>query len=288
MIRYLHSIYPNSLLNPTKNEIKKIDDYYHIQETINHLYIPLVELEEREIQLLKLLVNDKKTQENNLNSLEKLIIHGEIDNSIKTKLARLIYLKIDYLEIENYKLWKKILTDSIEEIVELSVMDENLIILLLDVEKNEKQSINKLKEVVKSLDQDLNLLSQGMIGQNVNLNPQIKNIFSYEKEIFTSFIQSKTIDGIANLSDLLINQIATFLKKQKPELTKLSNLLLNKNELRKLIEYLFKNQGNLSQTAEDLFIHRNTLSYRMNKFYDETGFNLNYFPDLIICYLLVE
>lgn len=288
MINELLKIYPNSLLNPTKARIKEMNDYYHIQGNSDHLYISLEHLNEEEIQLLKLLVQDKEVKPSPLNPLEKILLEGRINDTFNLDTVQLIYLKIDHLDEKNYKLWKDTLQNSIEKIVDLTMIGENLIVLLMDMEEVENQSLEKLKEVIISLDQDFNLLSQGMIGQVTSFNQQIKDVFSYESKIFENFIQNRRINGIVSLSTLLINQMAFLFKQEEPKLVKLFTVLANKPDLTELIDSLFKNQGNLSQTANDLFIHRNTLSYQINKFYDKTGFNLNDFPDLIVCYLLTN
>lgn len=42
--------------------------------------------------------------------------------------------------------------------------------------------------------------------------------------------------------------------------------LLNKDtDIQPIISALWKNQGNISSTAKDLFMHRNTLHYRLEK-----------------------
>ncbi|NRE28611.1 Fis family transcriptional regulator, partial [Enterococcus faecalis] len=51
---------------------------------------------------------------------------------------------------------------------------------------------------------------------------------------------------------------------------------------------LWKNQGNISSTAKDLFMHRNTLHYRLEKFFEQTGLSLKKMDDLIFCYLLLR
>jgi PucR family transcriptional regulator, purine catabolism regulatory protein len=48
-----------------------------------------------------------------------------------------------------------------------------------------------------------------------------------------------------------------------------------KNRLMDTLESYFEHQGNLSQTAEALFIHRNTLSYRLDKIAEITELDLN-------------
>jgi purine catabolism regulator len=46
-------------------------------------------------------------------------------------------------------------------------------------------------------------------------------------------------------------------------------------ELIRTLEAYFEHNGNLSQTAEALFVHRNTLIYRMERLATITGLNLD-------------
>jgi carbohydrate diacid regulator len=47
------------------------------------------------------------------------------------------------------------------------------------------------------------------------------------------------------------------------------------------LETFFKNNQNIQQTAEDLFIHRNTLIYRLSKIEKETGYDPKRFKDAL-------
>lgn len=55
------------------------------------------------------------------------------------------------------------------------------------------------------------------------------------------------------------------------------------NEMRSTIKVLFNNQLNIAETAKELYIHRNTLIYRLDKFQKLTGLDLRNFDDAIIC-----
>ena len=56
-----------------------------------------------------------------------------------------------------------------------------------------------------------------------------------------------------------------------------------------LIISLYGNiEGNISSTAKELFMHRNTLQYRIDKFYDQTNLSLKNMDDLVLAYLLVH
>ena len=64
--------------------------------------------------------------------------------------------------------------------------------------------------------------------------------------------------------------------------------LLNKDtDIQPIISALWKNQGNISSTAKDLFMHRNTLHYRLEKFLNKLAYLLK-MDDLIFCYLLLR
>lgn len=282
------NIYPNSLLNPDKESLRELGDYYFIEEDGERLYIPLTNLDQNEIKLLDLFVNNKSSENKQLGPLEQLLTRGIVNPEIKMDEGQLVYLNVSYLQEDNFPLWEKTLRDSISEITDIYSLTDQFIVLLVGVSENQKTNLTKLEEVTKSLDQDFNLFTQGMVGQVIHLNRQTQDVFNFERKIFASSIQRRRIEGIMRLSKVLIDEIARIMKDKDLVFPKLTNYLTDKNEMKTLIHLLFKNQGNLSQTADELFIHRNTLSYRMKQFYNHTGFDLNEFPDLILCYLSVE
>jgi purine catabolism regulator len=49
----------------------------------------------------------------------------------------------------------------------------------------------------------------------------------------------------------------------------------NRGSLVKTVEAYFDHHGNISQTAESLFVHRNTLLYRMERIQELTGLQLD-------------
>ena len=54
------------------------------------------------------------------------------------------------------------------------------------------------------------------------------------------------------------------------------------NETAVTIEKMFENNLNISEAARQLFIHRNTLVYRVDKIYKSTGFDLREFEDAMM------
>lgn len=287
MIHNLSTIYPDSLLNPAKTEIKNTQMYYLVEVEMDKLYIALDSLNPSEIELLDLLTQKDQYESKIKNPFEKLLFNGVVDELLTVKKIRLVYLQTTHLEKENFNIWKETLMDSLMEVVDVIFVSADLIVVIFNTNELEKNLLKSFSEVIQSLDQDFNLLTLGMIGQATNVNPQTKDIFEYEKELFLSFIDTHKIDGITMLSDLLIHNIGAEFKKSSMQLPTLLNYLYEEKEIQQLIYTLFNNDGNLSQTANALYLHRNTLSYRIDQLYQKTGFDLTYLPDLIICYLLI-
>jgi carbohydrate diacid regulator len=53
------------------------------------------------------------------------------------------------------------------------------------------------------------------------------------------------------------------------------------------LECFFSNDFNMQQTSEELFIHRNTLIYRLNKIVEDTGYNPKHFKDAVTLQLAI-
>ena len=66
------------------------------------------------------------------------------------------------------------------------------------------------------------------------------------------------------------------------------NQRLFNEEMLYTIEMFFKKDLNLSDTARQLYIHRNTLVYRLDKVQRQTGLDLRSFDDAITFKILME
>jgi len=53
-------------------------------------------------------------------------------------------------------------------------------------------------------------------------------------------------------------------------------------EMYSTLEHFFAQDCNVSETAKKLYIHRNTLLYRLDKFNQETGFDVRHFKDAVL------
>jgi sugar diacid utilization regulator len=52
------------------------------------------------------------------------------------------------------------------------------------------------------------------------------------------------------------------------------------------IDRFLANHQNVQETADDLFVHRNTLQYRLDRFYQKTGLQVRRFEDAVAYYVV--
>lgn len=72
-----------------------------------------------------------------------------------------------------------------------------------------------------------------------------------------------------------------------------SNILKNmdeaqRQETKELLMAYIRNNGSVMHASDELFIHKNTLQYRLNKIHQKTGYNPRNFEDLIYLYVAIQ
>ena len=54
------------------------------------------------------------------------------------------------------------------------------------------------------------------------------------------------------------------------------------------VSVFFRNDLNLTAASKQLFIHRNTLNYRLDKIRKDTGLDLRHFQDAVVFRIVIE
>jgi DNA-binding PucR family transcriptional regulator len=108
--------------------------------------------------------------------------------------------------------------------------------------------------------------------------------YQAEKKQFNQLKQHANHEVIAvTCSDYFL----THLVDKDSVLTYLNDCLKKDNELCELIIVLFESGNSLRLASQKLFIHRNTLQYKLKKFQEDFGFSIKNLKELTMCYLLL-
>ncbi len=126
---------------------------------------------------------------------------------------------------------------------------------------------------------------------DINLNFLIGNKHTYDKET-PSYFESEVdylaiaFDRINYITELYIQKTLKTAIKPEKLYPQAFNLIENNPETKEMIQKLWETSTNIAQCASKLYLHRNTLIYRMDKFEKETQLDLKNQNDLLISYLL--
>ncbi len=137
----------------------------------------------------------------------------------------------------------------------------------LEVEAGIGRYYNKLIDLKKSYDDSVAALT---IGRHI---PRIDGIYSINHLQYEYLVGSIPVSEGGNYYKTILNHII------KPEGKSLHIDLLQ------TLEALFKHDLNISNAARELFVHRNTMSYRISKIKEITGLNPTDFYEASQLYL---
>lgn len=124
----------------------------------------------------------------------------------------------------------------------------------------------------------------GGVGRLKNLYESHKSYQEARIALKHSSKNNKILTYIDSLQlELILESVDNEIKNQYVEKT-LQNL--DDNEI-DLLEIYYKNNMSLKQTSEDLYIHKNTLQYKLEKIQQKCGLNPRCFNESVILYIAV-
>lgn len=150
---------------------------------------------------------------------------------------------------------------------------------------SDSPTLKEFDGIRQTLDSDFSTNSKVFIGHFWQPSPTLRNILLLEKTFFQSEITAVRSNTFC-LPQIFLQAVSQqilapeLLAAYRDELTQYP-------EIQTIIPALYHQQGNLSSAAKELYIHRNTLQYRLDKLYRETQLSLKNMDDLVFCYFLL-
>ena len=146
-----------------------------------------------------------------------------------------------------------------------------------------KEKIN-IENYIESLSEDIGQ----MIGifEGFNINKNMMNEFIKFIAIFEKYYQDIHFTYLS-ISDLIIKA-----SNNRDEIKFIKKLLFNNFnqdiQMQRLIEAIFKNNLNISKTAKEIYMHRNTVNNKIMHFENKTSLSIQKFKDDIAIYELLK
>lgn len=169
------------------------------------------------------------------------------------------------------------------------ILDDETTVLIKELKPEyDYKEVNKISKIIVDT-----LSTEGMIKANIGIGTVVENI----KDIGRSFKEAQMalliggiFDSEKNVIDYNKLGIGRLIYQLPPTLCKLflnevfkdgSFEALDSETMYTIIKF-FENNLNVSETSRQLYVHRNTLVYRLDKIQKTTGLDLRMFDDAII------
>lgn len=155
-------------------------------------------------------------------------------------------------------------------------------LIIVQAKGRESLANSELESILQTIESDFFVKVQLFLGNYWSVDPKLTLIFREEQAVF-----AKSTAPVSTLSSLALDYYARPQLRKSSLAQQLTTIIRQDADIQDVIIVLYHNAGNLSSAAKQLFIHRNTLQYRLERFHEATGFNLKNMDDLVLCYLLI-
>lgn len=208
------------------------------------------------------------------------LINGEALNNTSNKLYHFVHFHVKYLN-QNHDLWLKTFQHFFTAPLDAFYINNHSGIIVLD---SRNYDIESLEGFIAALDDDFSTITSLYIGADRMIHDDLISLFKEETFLFHKSGYPTRINNFAN----------TYLKAYvTPKIrsssigSSIRQLILSQDDMVETITCMWNHEGNVTSSAQALFIHRNTLNYRIDKFNELTGLSLRHLDDLLLAYLLI-
>lgn len=289
MLNKLHDRYPGSQLQLKKPDLSFNSDMYwfHHEESGQWLGIPAQEVSADSLMVLKTLFEFHDSSIHLSPTAQAwfqyLFSNGNHPSFAKDVPYRLVQFKMSEGE------W-------IREDMEAAFrgfFEKDITILwngeatgVIIEEDNDSLAEEDFLAVSNALESDFFVKTAFYIGIPNRAGTQLHNLFKEEQLLFEQASSLLPAERVLNFEKLFPSLVTGNLDAviKKSLLSRLS-LLVEDPELLHTIKVFLQNSSNVSLTAKKLYIHRNTLQYRLDKFTEKTGIHLKDFNSALTVYL---
>ncbi|MBT2653765.1 helix-turn-helix domain-containing protein [Bacillus sp. ISL-18] len=283
MINKIMSLYQNSILFPSKPENPSDRYLYFCSEAEEEwIGIPKTELNEREVSLLKTLYSLVEFQNSSLHPTVKiwhdfLYSNGPLPNHIAGNTLRIIQFHINGAETNQPEIESALKGFFTEDI--MIIWESGSRGIVIEEKNTMALSEEEILSMSETLESDFYVKISFYIGKPRGFTEQLPSKFLQEKEYFSFAVSRMGPSNIFTFERVFPAYLAFHLPLElKNKVSQeIVELFKEDHEMFATIKVFLENNLNASMTAKKLYIHRNTLQYRIDKFIEKSGIGLKDF-----------
>lgn len=292
MLKKLKTLFPNSIYTNQKPEDYFSRYHWFTNNTDEWIGIPRNEVLDHQLELLKSLFDYYHTAVDTFHTSTLaqswylfLFENGPIPPIEMNVNYRLIYFQMNSgnINIADFEAALQAFFDS-----NITIVWENERKgIIIEPKSRHSMSENEFRAMNDTLKSDFFIEPQIYIGKFRSVSVNFLDLIRLEKSLLDFAHQSFKQDKIFYFEKLAPRHLAYHLPEEiKPLIIQdILPIFNDDHELFLTIKNFLQNNMNASNTAKHLYIHRNTLQYRLDKFAEKTGIPLKDFNSALTVYI---
>ena len=242
-------------------------------------------LSEREKQLVALLTKQEQTI--SLNPWYSYLIEGKGQAPQNFKKLQLVYCHLSYYQQENLISWldmMKTLFPNCETVLQVGAQD-----YLFVLQQDKYTSVRSiLTDTLEAVEYDFGVRLSIMLGQVWSQTgyQALSDLIKAERDLFKNWWRQGH-QGFHTFSQLYLWSMGERIVDLRVVKEYLHQMIVDQDQIQEIILSLWENSAVLTKTAQQLYLHRNSLQYKIDKWEELTGLQLKELTDLTLCYQLI-
>lgn len=158
--------------------------------------------------------------------------------------------------------------------------------IIVDFKEDDGEELISLSEIIDVLMSDLYINIRFFVGPYQtslrHTKHHVERLVSQAETVF-SYSENNVVAYVEAIPFMLIEQLTPTLKEDLNQLV--SQEFKDDPEFLNMMEVFLKSDLNVSVAAKKLYMHRNSLQYRIEKFHEKTGLDIRKFHHALSAYL---
>lgn len=265
---------------PTAVEGATSPDYFTVELEQRLFGIKTDELSLREKNILSMLFPVHQTKRTPLNQWLNKLNDSHFDNQYKFRIIQFVINQtinqVDFVDSI------KILVPNVETVFFIDDYQG----LIIEVFQTNHLTLEEITDIFQAMGVDFSVEIRAYVGLFIEAHQYQPSLYHSESNCFSCLSKQRQKRSIETYADYFLSHLRIF-DYTDPIALYLKQKLVADDELKALIIALWESENSLSLASQNLFIHRNTLQYKLKKFQEEFGFPLKNLRELTMAYLLI-
>ena len=242
-------------------------------------------LSEREKQLVALLTKQEQTI--SLNPWYSYLIEGKGQAPQNFKKLQLVYCHLSYFQQENLTSWLEMmgtLFPNCQTVLQVGAQD-----YIFVLQQDKYASVRSiLMDTLEAVEYDFGVRLSIMLGQVWSQTgyQALSDLIKAERDLFKNWWRQGH-QGFHTFSQLYLWSMGERIVDLLVIKEYLHQMIVDQDQIQEIILSLWENSAVLTKTAQQLYLHRNSLQYKIDKWEELTGLQLKELTDLTLCYQLI-